>query len=294
MANSYEIDELMCVLMAREIQDGYWVNHGASVPLAGAALMLAKHTHAPALQFFYLGTVFNSVDPTVTDLARLTLEPELAYSSARALMSHQDIMSLTLRGGCDFQFLRPIQIDAFGNVNTSLIGDVEAPRHRFHGIAVADAMALVRNVCLYVTEHDHRVFPEKLDFRTGAGHADGDGWRTESGLPGGGPATVITPLCVLDFASPNRRARLRSVHAGVSVDDVVAATGFALSVPGDVCESVVPSAHELEILRNLVDPLQTRHLEFKALRSAARKRLDSRHDGARYRPLPRRTGLRAR
>src|SRR5687768_11777192 len=104
----------MCALMAREIRDGDWVNHGAVVPLAGAALMLAKHTHAPSLDFFYLGTVFNSVNPAEHDLSRLMLEPELAYRSAPALISHQDILSFTSRGNCDFQFLRPIQIDAYG------------------------------------------------------------------------------------------------------------------------------------------------------------------------------------
>jgi glutaconate CoA-transferase, subunit B len=272
MAAEYEVDELMCALMAREIRDGDWVNHGASVPLAGAALMLAKHTHAPNLQFFYLGTRWNSVDPAITDLARLTLEPELAYSSSRALMSHHDILSLTARGFCDLQFLRPIEIDAFGNVNTSVIGTREAPKYRFHGIAVADAMILVRRPCLYVTDHDERVFREELTYRTGTGHIDGDRWRKEIGAPGGGPAAVVTPLGVLDFETAERRARLRSVHPGTSVAEVEAATGFELDVSG-VVESEPPSDQELEVLREVVDPLATRHLEFKRLRGEARRRI---------------------
>jgi glutaconate CoA-transferase subunit B len=266
----FELDELMCVLMAREIRDGDWVNHGASVPLAGAALMLAKHTHAPGIEFFYLGTRFNSVDPAVTDLARLMSQPELAYSSSRALMSHHDILSFTARGNCDLQFLRPIAIDAYGNVNTSLIGTREAPRNRFHGIAVADAMVLVRRPVLYVTDHDERVFPERLGFRTGTGH--GGDWRRRIGAPGGGPVAVITPLGVLDFETPDQRARLRSVHPGVRVAEVEAATGFALDV-ARVVESVPPTETELRTLRELVDPLATRHLEFRALRSAARERI---------------------
>lgn len=269
----YTLDELMCVLMAREIRDGDWVNHGAVVPLAGAALMLAKHTHAPSLEFFYLGTVFTSVGPAVTDLARLMLEPEIAYRSSRALMSHRDILTLTLRGGCDFQFLRPVQIDRFGNVNTSVIGDVRAPKHRFHGIAVADAMVLVRRVGLYVTEHDHRVFPERLSFRTGTGNVEDGAWRARVGAPGSGPASVVTPLCVLDFAGPGGRARLRSVHEGVSVEDVQAATAFELVLPEEVPVSTPPSETELSVLRELVDPLSTRQMEFKDLRSEANRRL---------------------
>ena len=226
MAADYSIDELMCALMAREIKDGDWVNHGASVPLAGSALMLAKHTHAPGLQFFYLGTRFNAVGPAVTDLARLMLAPELAYSSSRGLMSHHDILSLTSRGLCDLQFLRPIEVDACGNVNTSVIGSRENPRHRFHGIAVADAMVLVRRPVLYGTDHDARVFRETLSYRTGTGHAEEDRWRSAIGAPGHGPVAVVTPLGVLDFQAPGGRARLRSVHPGVSTDRVQKATGF--------------------------------------------------------------------
>lgn len=268
----FEIDELMCVLMAREIRDGDWVNHGAGVPLAGAALMLAKHTHAPNLQFFYLGTRWNSVDPEVTDLGRLMVEPKLAYSSSRALMSHHDILSLTTRGHCDAQFLRPIEVDPFGNVNTSVIGSREAPKYRFHGIAVADSMVLVRRPCLYVTDHDDRVFRERLTYRTGTGHVEGDRWRGRIGAPGGGPAAVVTPLGVLDFRTPDRRARLRSVHPGVSVAEVQASTGFELDV-SEAVESEPPSELELETLRELVDPLATRHLEFKELRREARRRI---------------------
>lgn len=279
MASEYSLDELMCTLMAREIRDGDWVNHGAVVPLAGAALMLAKHTHAPDLNFFYLGTVFNSVDPEVNDLARLMVEPKLAYTSSRALMSHYDVMSLTLRGKCDFQFLRPVQVDQVGNVNTSVIGNPANPKYRFHGIAVADAMILVQRVGLYVTEHDHRVFPEKLNYRTGTGHDDGDRWRPRIAAPGSGPASVVTPLCVLDFETPDGRCRLRSVHPGVTVDQVVDATGFKLVVPDDVPESKPPTGFELQVLREVVDPLATRHMEFRDLRPAANARINEQRVG---------------
>jgi glutaconate CoA-transferase subunit B len=269
----YELDELMCALMAREIRDGDWVNHGAVVPLAGAALMLARHTHAPSLDFFYLGTVFNSIDPAERDLARMMFEPELAASSSRGLISHHDILSLTLRGKCDFQFLRPIQIDAEGSVNVSVIGSHEAPKYRFHGIAVADAMVLVNRVGLYVTEHDPRVFVERLSFRTGTGHVEAGAWRQRVGAPGNGPVSVTTPLCVMDFETPERRARLRSVHPGVSVEEVVAATGFELVIPDRVPESEPPSAEELRVLREVVDPLGTRRAEFKQWRSETNARL---------------------
>jgi glutaconate CoA-transferase subunit B len=270
--SDHTLDELMCALMAREIRDGDWVNHGAVVPLAGAALMLAKHTHAPTLDFFYLGTVFNSVNPSENDLSRLMLEPEQAYRSSRALISHYDILSFTLRGNCSFQFLRPIQIDAYGSVNVSVVGDRERPRHRFHGIAVADAMVLVQRVGLYVTEHDPRVLVDQLSFRTGTGHVDGDLWRKRINA-GGGPTSIVTPLCMFDFETPDRRARIRSIHPGVTVEEVLERTGFKPVVPDRVPESVPPSPDELRILREVVDPLGTRQTEFKDLRAEANARI---------------------
>lgn len=269
----YEIDELMCALMAREIRDGDWVNHGAVVPLAGAALMLARNTHAPSLDCFYLGTVFNSVNPAENDLAKMIFEPKLALTTSRCLISHYDILSFTLRGRCDFQFLRPIQIDAYGSVNVSVVGSRDAPKYRFHGIAVADAMVLVNRVGLYVTEHEPRVFVKELTFRTGTGHIEAGAWRKRVGAPGQGPVSVTTPLCVMDFETEDRRARLRSIHPGVSVENVVAATGFELVIPADLPESEPPTAEELRVLREVVDPLATRKTEFKQWRAEANARL---------------------
>jgi glutaconate CoA-transferase subunit B len=272
MAADATIDELMCVVMAREVRDGDWVNHGAGVPLAGAALMLAKRTHAPSIDFFYAGSVFGSVNPGESNLATLMLDPGSAYRSARALMSEYDIVSFMARGGCTLQFLRPVQVDRFGNVNVSVIGTPERPRHRFHGIAVGDSMINVGRICLYVTDHDPRVFCDELSFRTGSGRGGGD-WRRRIGAPGAGPTSVVTPLCVLDFDTPDERARVRSIHPGVSEAELRERTGFDLVVDADCAETVPASAEELDLLRREVDPLDTRKLEFKQFRERARARL---------------------
>jgi glutaconate CoA-transferase subunit B len=275
MSSEYTLDELMAAVMSREIRDGDWVNHGASVPLAGAALMLAKHNHAPNIDFFYLGTVFNGISPSETNLTELMLRPELAYVSTRALISHYDILSFTLRGGVDLQFLRPLQIDANGSVNVSVIGDPSAPRYRFHGIAVGDVMLTAKRPVLYVTEHNTRTFVSTLSFCTGLGHVDGDEWRKRIAAPGnpGGPAAVVTPLCVLDFDTPDLRARIRSVHPGVTVEEVQANTGFELSASGAAEQTEPPTERELQILRDVVDPLATRQMEFKATRAEAHARI---------------------
>jgi glutaconate CoA-transferase subunit B len=263
-------DELMAIAMAREVRDGDFVSHGSAVPLAGAALMVAKSLHAPGVDFFYDG----AITPAETDLTRLALQPDLLQRSAQAFFNQEQIMAFELRGGCDLQFLRPAQIDAYGNVNVSLIGTLEQPVRRFHGIAVADAMTVVGRICLYVTEHTPRVFVEQLDYLTGVGHAEADAWRAALGVPGNGPSLVVTPLALLDFDGPERAMRLRALMPGASVSDVRDATGFALKVAEDIAEIEPPTVEELDALHR-VDPLATRRLEFRQWRAAAQERLAS-------------------
>jgi glutaconate CoA-transferase, subunit B len=262
------IDELMAIAMAREVRDGDFVSHGSAVPLAGAALMVAKRLHAPNIDFFYDG----AITPAATDLTELALRPELLQDSAQAFFNQAQIMDFELRGGCDLQFLRPAQIDAYGNVNVSLIGTLEQPVRRFHGIAVADAMTVVGRICLYVTEHTPRVFVEQLEYLTGVGHADADIWRAELGVPGNGPSLVVTPLALMDFDGPARAMRLRALMPGATVREVREATGFALQVAEDLAEIEPPTEQELAALHH-VDPLATRRLEFRQWRAAAQERL---------------------
>jgi len=273
MDKDYSIDEMMCVQMARDIEDGDWVNHGAVVPLAGAALMLAKNTHAPNLNFFYLGTVFNSINPSESDLASMLIDPMLAYTSSRALISHHDIVNWTARGGCDIQFLRPLQVDCLGSVNVSVIGDPEKPKARFHGIAVADVMITCRKPVLYVTEHNHRTLVKELSFCTGLGRTENGDWRRRMHACDG-PFHIHTPLCVLDFEPVSGRARLHRLNPGVSVEEVIAKTGFELLLPDETQESSPPTTEELRVLREIVDPHATRQLEFKETRVAANERIE--------------------
>jgi glutaconate CoA-transferase subunit B len=263
------VDERMAVAMAREVREGDFMSHGASVPLAAAALMLAKQTHAPNLDFFYQGTITTGE----RDPANLLLDMEAIFSKAPAFLSQAGITDFELRGGADFQFLRPAQIDAYGNVNASLIGTLDEPWLRFHGIAVADAMCVVRRLCLYTTEHTPRVFAEKLDFVTGLGHRDRGRWRDRLGLPGAGPTSVITPLAIMDFETEDCRMRLREMYEGVTVDEVRAATGFDLAVADVV--TIYKPPDDLVMRLRAIDPLATRQMEFRETRQAARARLDA-------------------
>jgi glutaconate CoA-transferase subunit B len=191
-----------------------------------------------------------------------------------AQASHATMIDLELRGRCDFQFLRPIQIDASGNINASLIGTLQEPRFRFHGLGLGDAIGVVGRICLYVTEHTPRVFTPTLAFRTGLGHGRGAEIRKAVGLGGRGPAAVVTPLGVLDFDTPDRTARLRATFPGVTPEQVQEQTGFELRLD-DAVPFDPPSERELTALAE-IDPHRMRRMEFREWRGEVQAKLSER------------------
>jgi glutaconate CoA-transferase subunit B len=136
-------------------------------------------------------------------------------------------------------------------------------------------MVTCKRPILYTTDHDARTFCAQLPFRTGLGHTDGDAWRRNLRAPGGGPYRVFTPLGVLDFETEDGRARLRAVNPGVTVAQVVEATGFELAIAPDVGETEPPTAEELRVLREVVDPLGVRQTEFRTMRAEANRRIEA-------------------
>lgn len=257
----------MAVAMAREIRDRDFVASGTGVPLAVAAMMLAKRAHAPHLSYFFQGTL----DAAYAGPAAVHVDMPRIFRSAVAAVSYQTILDLELRGRVDFHFLRPVQVDCHGNINGSVIGSLERPRLRFHGLGLGDVVGLVRRVCLYLTEHSPRVLPQHLDFRTGLGQGEGERVRASAGLPGGGPVALVTPLCVMDFQTPDHRARVRSVFPEVTLEEIQTRTGFDLNV--DSASPLAPPTEAELATLNELDPLRARRLEFRAWRGEARRRL---------------------
>jgi glutaconate CoA-transferase subunit B len=264
-------ENLMPCAMARLIRDGDWTSHGASVPLAGAALFLALETHAPTAEFWIQGCV----SPADHDLRDALIDPVRLMDKTKAHMSQTEIINFSLRGNSLFQFLRPLQIDPFGNVNVSLVERPGKPPLRFQPIAVGDAINAIRRICLYVTEHSPRVFADHLSRRTGSGWNEGAPWREHEGLPAGGPIAVVTPLAVLDFGEEGeeKRLRVRSLHPGVSLEEVQSQTGFEIAAAPDLTETPPPRDAELSALER-VDPERIRLLEFAATRAETLARID--------------------
>ncbi|GAA1548737.1 CoA-transferase [Actinomadura kijaniata] len=145
----------------------------------------------------------------------------------------------------------PSQVDRFGNMNISCIGDWERPSRQLLGVRGAPGNTRLNTTSFWVPRHSPRVFTEQVDFVSGVG--------TDRGAHE--LRAVVTNLAVLDFATPDRRMRLRSLHPGVTLDEVVAATGFDLAIPGEVPLTRTPTGEELRIMREVLDPRGLRERE---------------------------------
>lgn len=244
MATDHTDRELMVIAAAKEIGDGELVSVGMRLPLI--AFAFAKRTHAPeAIGLFENGIVRDA--PAPVTLMTMSDTPNLlgAIWAAGTLQ----VMGLLQQGLVDLGFIGGAEIDRHGNLNTSYVGDWRRPRIRLPGSGGgADIASLARRVVIIMPQERHR-FRERVDYITSPGHGDGAGWRARVGLPGGGPAAVITTLGVYRFDARSAEMVLASYHPGQSVETLRAATGWNLAVAPDVRETPTPTADELQIVR---------------------------------------------
>jgi len=155
----------------------------------------------------------------------------------------------------DYCFLGGAQIDMYGNINSTVIGDWHKPKVRFPGSGGANDFGSLAWRIMVITPQDARRFVEKVDFITTPGYLDGPGARERAGLPDNtGPYKVITNMAVMGYDPETKRMRAESIHKGFSFDDVQENTGFELLKAPEVVETPEPTAEELRILREEVDP----------------------------------------
>lgn len=246
----YNIAEQMIVSAAREIKDGDIIYAGVGIP--NVAVLLAKFSHAPNATIFYETGIIRT-DPCILGLGVDTLPTQ--YMSDK-LTDVLYINSLAQRGFFTIAFLGGGQIDRYGNVNSNCTGEYLKPTLRFPGSGGGcDIASLCRNVVIVVDQKKYR-FPERVDFVSAPGYLDGKpGSRERAGLkPGTGPAKVVTNLGIYSFREGEMI--LESIHsrAGVTLEDIRANTGWDLRVSADLKETVEPTAEELMLLREKVDP----------------------------------------
>jgi len=258
-SKDYTIDEMMTVLMAREVRNDDVMIVGVATPMVWAAFTLAKVTHAPdAIYHYIMGNTFVS-EPRQVSLLYLEMNTARAYRFQNSVEC--TLESLPSEKLTTIEFFRPAQIDQYGNTNNICIGDYNKPKIRLPGAAgILDfSMFYSRGSFLYTPRHDARTFvpTEKIYFISGVGFPDG-----KPSICGGlGPQSVVTNLAYLDFEEKSKRMRLTSIYPGVDIDTVKDSTGFELIIPKDLKETIPPSAKEIQLLREKVDPLNIRKLE---------------------------------
>lgn len=253
---SFTTNELIAVAISRQIEDGESVFIGANLPVPRAGTLLAHILRGPNMRVFIGMTTSYLYDvPIVEHFSHLT-----DWRSARWAEHYRvaEAVFSDLREGLRYRnfIVGGIQIDQYGNSN--LIGVGKDYGHLdFRGpgaVGTPEYAAVAGRFHLYATNHSKRVFVEKCDYISAIGWGRTGREREELGLPGGGPCYCFTPLCIMDFEPVSHRLRLKSVHPGISIHQVVENTGFDLVVPQEVPVTDSPTAEELLTLRTRIDP----------------------------------------
>ncbi|MCS0493665.1 3-oxoadipate--succinyl-CoA transferase subunit B [Ancylobacter sp. MQZ15Z-1] len=246
----YTASELLGVMSARLLKDGQTVFAGVGIPLLAA--ILAQKTHAPGLTILFEGGV---IGPFV-EAGKLppSTNEQRCTRRANMLVSITEVLLMLQRGYVDVGFMGGAQIDRYGNLNSSYIGDARNPKIRLPGTGGGNDIASLADM-IVAMKHEKRRFVEKVDFITSPGFINGGQTRAAAGLPAGGMFRVVTDLGILGFDAETRQMMVVALHPGVTAADIKANTGFELPVPADVTTTEPPTPEELAILREL-DPEQ--------------------------------------
>jgi glutaconate CoA-transferase, subunit B len=254
----YGVHELMVARVAAEVDGEGVVVMGSFTPLAYAAYMLAKLTHAP--DAYLVG--FDAVGMAPIPLSFTGAEPA-AYKGAVArwgMLTEINSIHLSNHGGVEA--VSSAQFDGRGAINLSAIGPFDAPKVRLPGGAgAAEVIKMYRKMVAYFPSHSPRTLVDRVDFVTGTRWKVGPAAREAAHLQPG-PIVAVTNLAVLVKDDDDRPFRIESLHPGVAAADVIAATGFELEAGRAIPTTAEPSATQLALLRNRIDPLGTVKLDF--------------------------------
>jgi glutaconate CoA-transferase subunit B len=244
----YSASELMAVAGARELENNQVVAVGIGLPVISS--FLAKRTHAPDMTIlFELGVI----DPEPIEDGVGLADPRVWYR-AKVLSSFVDILGCVLhRGLVDVGFLGGLEIDQFGNLNTTLVGDPEGSFRHMVGSGGANDIASSALNTIIIMRHEARKFKEKVSFNTSPGYLSGGDSRKKAGLIGG-PKRVITDKAVFNFHPETKMMRLLSIHPGNTLDDVLNNMGFKPIVPARVPFTEPPTETDIQIIREELDP----------------------------------------
>jgi len=247
---AYNPPELLICIAARQMPDSVTAFIGTGIPMLAASL--AQKMHAPNIVPIF---EFGGTGARLEKLPRAVGESRTFYQGVAA-SGICDIMETATRGFIDFGFLGGAQIDPYGNLNSTIIGPQHhPPKVRLPGSGGGNDVGSLCWRTIIIMRHDKRRFVPTVDFVTTPGYLTGPGAREEAGLPPGtGPHRVVSTLALLDFEPETKRMRLLSTHPGVTTEQVIDNTGFELVVADEVGQNEPPTAEELRLLREQIDP----------------------------------------
>ncbi|MEZ5908169.1 MAG: CoA-transferase [Hyphomicrobiaceae bacterium] len=246
--STYTASELLAVMAARLLEDGQIVFAGVGIPLLAATL--AQRAHAPRLTILFEGGV---VGPFIVpgELPPSTNE-QRCTRRANMVLPITDVLLLLQRGYVDVGFMGGAQIDRYGNLNSSFIGDADDPKIRLPGTGGGNDISSLTQM-IVAMKHEKRRFVSKVDFITSPGFIEGGSSRADRGLPAGGMWRVVTDLAVMGFDERSHEMKVLALHPGVTAEQVRDNTGFDIAIPDDVGRTEPPRRQELDVVRNL-DP----------------------------------------
>ena len=246
---TYTDSEMMVAVAARVLKGARTVFVGVGLP--NIACNLARYTVAPDLELIYESGVYGARPERLP----LSIGDPTLVSGAVSVVSMADLFGLYLqRGLVEVALLGGAQIDRFGNLNTTVIGDYKKPKTRLPGSGGACEIAINAQRTFMIMRLKRRAFVDKLDFLTSPGHLTGGDSRARLGLPGGGPELVITDRAILNFDNPEREMQLSELYPGVTAKDVQAEVGWQLRLAATIGETAAPTTEELHLIRDEVDP----------------------------------------
>jgi glutaconate CoA-transferase subunit B len=245
---AYNPTELLICSASRLMEPGTTAFIGTGIPMLASAL--AQKMHAPNLVTIF---EFGGTGAILEDLP-LAVGGRRSFYKAVAATGILDIVETAQRGFVEYGFLGGAQIDPYGNLNSTVIGEHANPKVRLPGSGGGNDVGSHCWRTIAVMRHDKRRFVEKVDFITTPGYLSGPGAREAAGLPPGtGPYRVVSNLAIMGYHEASKRMILLSTQPGITVADVIENTGFELLIADDVTKNPPPSEEELQVLRDEVD-----------------------------------------
>ncbi|MDY6825843.1 MAG: CoA-transferase [Bacillota bacterium] len=247
--HNFTMGEIMAAAGSKELLDGQNVVVGIGLPQIAA--ILAQNTHAPNLCMINEQGV---IDPSPVDPAMGMADPRMWYKAKHFNSFIGTLGSILHRGKVDVGFLGALEVDQYGNLNSTLAATSSNSFRHFTGSGGGNDIASLAKNIIIIMRHDKRKLQASVQFNTSPGYIGEGNLRGKVGLKGGGPSRIITDKAVMGFDKKSGRMKLLSIHPGVELDDIIENTGFKLLMGSQVPETRAPTEEELHLLRKVIDP----------------------------------------